>query len=142
MIPATQAGDPKDADTGGRGGGGMGISVSSMARPPDDMKDPEDSLHGVVLEDSPEKLSQYLKAGGSSLDIDAKDEYGFTALQLAADRGYLEAVKILVLNGANIGVKDPDGHTALALARVGGHEDIIAFLEQDLSEAGEIGQGA
>lgn len=30
---------------------------------------------------------------------------GFTALHLAADRGYLAAVKVLLAKGANIGVK-------------------------------------
>lgn len=75
MKPTTQAGDPKEAQTGGRGGGGMGISVSAMVRPPDDLQDPEDSLHGVVLEDSIEKLNKYLEEKGPSLDLNAKDEY-------------------------------------------------------------------
>ncbi|KAG9013904.1 hypothetical protein FRB94_004284 [Tulasnella sp. JGI-2019a] len=131
----------EEADTG-RGGLGMGPTVSQISRPPEDLDAPDDSLHGVVLANDLEKLKTYLDKDTETFDIDEKDEYGFTALHLAADRGYLPVVKLLVEKGANIGVKDPDGHTAISLAQVGDHEEIVAWLEQDLVEVGEVGQGA
>jgi len=131
--------EEEEENTGG--GLGMGASVSQIARPPEDLDvSDEDSLHGAVLENDPEKLEKYI-ASHDGIDLDEKDEYGFTALHLAADRGYLSAVKVLLAKGANIGVKDPDGHTAVSLARVGEHYDILAYLEKDLAD-GTVGQGA
>jgi len=127
-----------DAEAGG--GGGMGVSVSRIAHSPGDLEEAEDSLHGAVLSNDVGKLTKYLDQKG--LDVDQKDEYGFTALHLAADRGYLYAVKALVSKGANIGIKDPDDHTAVSLAHIADHQDIVLYLEKTLEEAGDKGQGA
>ncbi|KAG8885663.1 hypothetical protein FRB97_000106 [Tulasnella sp. 331] len=142
--PSKQDGDDEEDEDGesGHGGLGLGPSVSQIARPPEDLTAPDDSLHGVVLDNDPGKLAAFLEKDMETVDIDAKDEYGFTALHLAADRGYLDAVKLLVGKSANIGVKDPDGHTAISLALAGDHQDIVTWLEQDLAEVGAVGQGA
>lgn len=129
-------------DTEGKHGVGMGVSVSAIARPPEDATEPEDSLHGLVLTGEVDKVKEALDKDGSAVDLDAQDSYGFTALHLAADRGYLEIVKLLVNRGANIGVKDPDGLTAISLAEAGDRQDIIAFLEDFLADKGSVGQGA
>ena len=42
---------------------------------------------------------------------------GKTALILAVERGDVEGVKILVLSGAKVDVKDKDGDTALSAAK-------------------------
>jgi len=100
------------------------------------------SLHEIVLSNDAQKVEAFLKQSGTGVDIDRKDEYGFTALHLAADRGFGDTVKVLVAKGANPGVKDPDGLTAISLAQASGHEDIVAYLEEYLAEKGTIGQGA
>ena len=47
---------------------------------------------------------------------DVKNNFGDTALILAADNGKLEAVKLLIQNKANIDEKNNEGETALMLA--------------------------
>ncbi|KAG8976518.1 hypothetical protein FRB90_009149 [Tulasnella sp. 427] len=130
------------AETEGKHGVGMGVSVSAIARPPEDAKEPENSIHSLVLTGEVDKVKEALDKEGSSADLDTKDDYGFTALQLAADRGHLEIVKLLVSKGANIGVKDPDGLTAISLAEAADRKDIVAFLEDFLADKGGVGQGA
>jgi len=94
------------------------------------------------LTNDPEKVQAFIEKKGAGLDIDAKDEYGFTALHLAADRGYLPIVKLLVIKGANLGVKDPDELTAISLAQGANHPEIVTYLENYLEDKGAIGQGA
>jgi len=95
-----------------------------------------------VLLNDPAKVEQFFASAGAGFDVDAKDQYGFTALHLAADRGYIDIVKILIAKGANLGIKDPDDLTAISLAQVAGHDDIVDYLEKYLEEKGSIGQGA
>lgn len=130
------------AQTERQHGVGMGVSVSAIARPPEDATEPDDSIHSLVLTGEVDKVEAALDKEGTSVDLDAKDDYGFTALQLAADRGHLEIVKLLVNRGANIGVKDPDGLTAISLAEAADRGDIVAFLEDFLADKGSVGQGA
>lgn len=58
-----------------------------------------------------EKLTQSINAN----NINSKDEDGFTALHLAADRGHLEIVKLLIDAGADLDIKTDDEETALHL---------------------------
>ena len=48
----------------------------------------------------------FLKAG---TDINLKDEYGQTALMFAAREGHIEIVSLLLMNSADVDVKDNDG---------------------------------
>ena len=62
-------------------------------------------------------------------DIKAKDEYGHTALHMAASEGRIELAKVLIGNGADINVKDQNGHTALYEATRSGHTEIVNLLK-------------
>ena len=54
--------------------------------------------------------------------VDAKDNYGYTALMWGAESGHLEVVRYLVEHAkANVEVKDNDGYTALILGEKKGH---------------------
>lgn len=46
-------------------------------------------------------------------DVDAKDEFGWTALMEAADEGKLDAVKLLLVSGADVNLRNDKGYTAL-----------------------------
>lgn len=46
-------------------------------------------------------------------DVNAKSNYGFTALMEAAGRGHTEIVDALIKSGADVNAKDNDGWTAL-----------------------------
>lgn len=72
---STPAESKKPADGGTSG---MGVSVSAMARPPEDenAKEGEDSLHGAVLTGDALKVQAWLERNAAGPDVvDAKDEY-------------------------------------------------------------------
>ncbi|KAJ9386285.1 hypothetical protein DTO063F5_3799 [Paecilomyces variotii] len=51
-----------------------------------------------------------------------------TPLQLAAGKGFLDLVKLLIKKGADPLIKDPRGKTALDRAIFGNHTEVIEFL--------------
>ncbi len=53
------------------------------------------------------------------------NEFGDTALMLAAEEGHTEAVNALLVNGANINAINKDGWTALMIAA---QKDILILL--------------
>jgi ankyrin repeat protein len=59
-----------------------------------------------------------------------KIEYGSTPLHIAAQRGHLEVVEVLLKFVAGIDCKDKDGITALHIASEEGHKQtVVALLE-------------
>ncbi|KAI9137263.1 ankyrin repeat-containing domain protein, partial [Paraphysoderma sedebokerense] len=47
------------------------------------------------------------------VDVNCKDEYGYTPLHAAASYGHEEVVKYLIQMGANVNIRDEDGDTPL-----------------------------
>lgn len=72
-----------------------------------------------------EHLERLISEG---INIDFKDDLGFTALMTAADNGKLEAVKLLVKHKADINARNNDGDTPLMRAANAGHFDVVRFL--------------
>lgn len=62
------------------------------------------------------------------IDVDYLDRTGSTALMYAAYAGYLDIVKFLVENGANINIKNLKGGTAARYASYAGHREIVDYL--------------
>lgn len=62
------------------------------------------------------------------VDVNATDEEGRTALQLAAFDGHHEVVKLLLDRGANADHADVKGRTALMFASTGPHLDAVNLL--------------
>jgi len=112
-----------------RGGGtGMGASVSVMSAPQVD-EEGATGLHGYAMRDDVAATSAFLQAS-EGLDIDGRDEYGYTALHLATDRGNIATVELLLKHGADKTLKDTDGYTATELATIAQRPDIVALLER------------
>ncbi|KAF8269332.1 ankyrin repeat-containing domain protein [Lactarius quietus] len=107
----------------------MGVSVSVMSPPT--LEDVGDSsrLHSYAMGDDVAALSAFLGANEGA-DIDVRDEYGYTALHLAADRGNAATVEFLLKQGADKTLKDTDGYTATDLATIAQQHDIVALLER------------
>ena len=63
-----------------------------------------------------------------NVDVNAKDNYGQTALMLAEGEGHTEIVEILIDNGADVNAKDIYGKTALMWAAINGHTEIVEIL--------------
>jgi len=62
------------------------------------------------------------------VDVNTKDEYGFTPLSYAALKGHEEVVDQLIENGADVNIKNDWGGTALAQAVFFGHIEIAKVL--------------
>ncbi|KAL5518956.1 hypothetical protein ACEPAH_639 [Sanghuangporus vaninii] len=113
-----------DQINSGGGGSGLGQSVSVLKR---DEVDEEVTLHNLAIKGDTQELDAFIESH-AGLDVNAIDEFGFTALHLACDRGNVESVKVLLRKGADASLKDSDGLSALVLAEEAGHEDIAALL--------------
>ncbi|CAK9786803.1 ankyrin [Cutaneotrichosporon oleaginosum] len=105
------------------GGMGFGPSVSVMEREEGE-EGPGSALHDAASEGDVAALDKLLERN----NVNIKDEYGFTPLHLAADRGRTEVVKLLLERGADKAILDPDEQTACDLAAVSGRDDIVALL--------------
>ncbi|KAI9462467.1 ankyrin [Lactarius psammicola] len=130
-APAPAASDDEteegQEERGGSGGGtGMGISVSVMSPP---TLDDSSGLHGHAMRNDVAAVSAFLSANQGT-DINVRDEYGYTALHLAADRGNAATVEFLLEQGADKTLKDTDGYTATDLATIAQRHDIVALLER------------
>ncbi|KAF8529453.1 ankyrin, partial [Gautieria morchelliformis] len=125
-TPAKSSDGGSEENKAQASGGGMGVAVSTMAQPPVNAKD-HGTLHGFALSNDVQGLAGFLDAH-SEINLDFLDEYGYTALHLAADRGSASVVQVLLERGADASIKDSDEFTALALAEVGGHDDIAKTI--------------
>ena len=63
-----------------------------------------------------------------STNVNTKDNYGSTALMLAAYSGYSDIMKLLLENKANVNVTDIHGKTALKYAEENGHSELVKIL--------------
>lgn len=68
-------------------------------------------------------------ANFETIDINAKDRTGFTALMYACSNGLLKLVEFLIDHGADIEIKDnQNGETALFFAVRHNHVNVVKFL--------------
>ncbi|KAG9127990.1 hypothetical protein FRC07_006584 [Ceratobasidium sp. 392] len=112
----------------GKGGGGMGISVSV---PEPASSGPEESVHGFAV--NGDALGLQLLLDGQPSLVNARDEFEYTPLHLAADRGHSNVVRLLLSRGADASLKDQDGDTALEIATVAKHDTIVQVLREHSS---------
>lgn len=76
------------------------------------------------------RLAVVKKAVAEGLDLNEKDQNGFTALMLAAQNGHADVVEFLVGKGADINIESKLGHTALDWAKRKNHPEAAAILEE------------
>ncbi|CAG5132947.1 unnamed protein product [Candidula unifasciata] len=62
------------------------------------------------------------------VNVNCQDYFGWTPLMVAAKQGNDEIVQYLLKHGCDHTVSSLDGHTAVTLARLGGHEHIVATI--------------
>jgi ankyrin repeat protein len=62
------------------------------------------------------------------IEINVTDEYGQTALMLAADQGHVDTAKIILQHGARLNLQNKRGGTALMFASFNGHLEIVTEL--------------
>uniref|UniRef100_A0A3B3TPD4 Uncharacterized protein n=1 Tax=Poecilia latipinna TaxID=48699 RepID=A0A3B3TPD4_9TELE len=80
------------------------------------------------------KFVELLLHRGASVNY--QDGNGRTALSYACEKGYLDAVKILVQNGADPEILDSWGNTPLMYAAVADHTLVVEFLARAFKRLG------
>jgi len=88
--------------------------------------------------DAPALLSQ-IAAGA---DLDALDQFGQSALMLAARGGHLEAVEVLIVAGANLDATAKFGLSATMLAVINNHQSVARALAAAGADLSIEGSGA
>jgi glutaminase len=85
-------------------------------------------LCGLAADGNLEKLKELLE--NTSVDVNAADYDGRTAMHLASEEGHLEVVKYLIEKGASVNCVDRWGSTPLRGAISHLHQEVAAFLRQ------------
>ena len=75
-------------------------------------------------------LSRVKSLIAAKADVNAKDEYGLTALMLASMRDRVEVVRALLAAKADVNAKSNSGGTALMAATMGGNAKVVKLLKQ------------
>ena len=73
------------------------------------------------------ETAEIVKSLENGVDVNQTDDEGYSALQAAAENGYLDVVKLLVEKGANVSYKGE--YTALQLAEMAEQGEIVAYLK-------------
>lgn len=82
-------------------------------------------LIDAVIEGLVEKVRKLLSVG---VNIDFRDNLGYTALAYACEQNHINIVKELIKHKANIELKDTEGVTPLLIASYSGYFDIVKIL--------------
>ena len=78
---------------------------------------PYRSAVGATECDTHNHGSRHVTAWQGAVDLEAADEYGYTALMAAAEWGKWEVLEALLAAGARAEARDLDGETALMWAK-------------------------
>uniref|UniRef100_A0ABK0LPH9 Fibronectin type III and ankyrin repeat domains 1 n=1 Tax=Rattus norvegicus TaxID=10116 RepID=A0ABK0LPH9_RAT len=85
-------------------------------------------FHRAVNVNDEDLLLRILEGGHVMVDVPNK--FGFTALMVAAQKGYTRLVKILISNGTDVNLKNGSGKDSLMLACYAGHLDVVKYLRK------------
>uniref|UniRef100_A0A8C5YRQ1 Fibronectin type 3 and ankyrin repeat domains 1 protein n=1 Tax=Marmota marmota marmota TaxID=9994 RepID=A0A8C5YRQ1_MARMA len=85
-------------------------------------------FHRAINVNDEDLLVQILEGG--HVKVDVPNKFGFTALMVAAQKGYTRLVKILVSNGTDVNLKNGSGKDSLMLACYAGHLDVVKYLRR------------
>ncbi|XP_029399894.1 ankycorbin isoform X2 [Mus pahari] len=96
----------------------------------------DDRLLQAVENGDAEKVASLLGKKGASAT--KHDSEGKTAFHLAAAKGHVECLKVMVTHGVDVTAQDSSGHSALHVAAKNGHPECIRRLLQYKSPAESI----
>uniref|UniRef100_A0A8D0MZA4 Fibronectin type 3 and ankyrin repeat domains protein 1 n=2 Tax=Sus scrofa TaxID=9823 RepID=A0A8D0MZA4_PIG len=85
-------------------------------------------FHRAVSVNDEDLLVRILQGG--NVKVDVPNKFGFTALMVAAQRGYTRLVKILVSHGTDVTLRSGSGKDSLMLACYAGHLDVVKYLRR------------
>lgn len=96
----------------------------------------DDRLLQAVENGDAEKVASLLGKKGASAT--KHDSEGKTAFHLAAAKGHVECLKVMVTHGVDVTAQDSSGHSALHIAAKNGHPEYIKKLLQYKSPADSV----
>ncbi len=64
------------------------------------------------------------------VDVDARDDDGWTPLHTAVSFGGIEVIRVLLEHGAKVGVEDKEGRTPLSLAKGRQRDEVMKLLSE------------
>ncbi|XP_032754671.1 ankycorbin [Rattus rattus] len=96
----------------------------------------DDRLLQAVENGDAEKVASLLGKKGASAT--KHDSEGKTAFHLAAAKGHVECLKVMVTHGVDVTAQDSSGHSALHIAAKNGHPEYIKKLLQYKSPAESV----
>ncbi|XP_060789001.1 fibronectin type 3 and ankyrin repeat domains protein 1 [Neoarius graeffei] len=85
-------------------------------------------LHQAVNRNDEEELIKVLQTG--KVNVNICDKMGLTPLMVAAQKGFIRIVHILLEHGADIHMKNGSGKNCMMLACFAGHLDIVKHLHK------------
>ncbi|KAI0756725.1 ankyrin [Daedaleopsis nitida] len=115
--------DSEERVSGGEGSA-MGRITSTMVM---EREESSSALSNIAIAGDTEALQTYFQQHPDA-NVNALDENGYAPLHLAADRGHIDVVKLLLDRGADARIKDEDEFTAKELAHIAGHVEIANLL--------------
>ncbi len=80
------------------------------------------------------EIAKAKKLISSGVDVNAKNDDGWTALHWASRNGHTEIVKLLIKAWASVNTKNNYGLTALMLASMYGHTEVAKFLINSVAD--------
>lgn len=89
------------------------------------IKKPSMTIHAAAFMGNVKAMEQHVKAGS---DLNAKDEYGSSALTIAATFNKIKIAEILINAGADLNVTSQDGSTPLHTAAFFCRTEIVDML--------------
>ncbi|WWC73236.1 uncharacterized protein I206_107202 [Kwoniella pini CBS 10737] len=108
--------------------GGVKVSIMSGQEETEDDIESASPLHDAVSDDNRQIVQALIKRDPRTINL--KDPFGYTPLHLAADRGHVEMVKLLLRHGADREAIDEDNQTPQLLAEISGRDEIVEILKQ------------
>ncbi|GJQ15781.1 hypothetical protein GpartN1_g7572.t1 [Galdieria partita] len=76
-------------------------------------------------------LVEHIDRVHSQADIDFQDdEHGQTPLMVAAEMGWVEGAKVLLENGADLTLKDEEGHTAREYGMLADSKQVLSLFDE------------
>ncbi|XP_045296579.1 ankycorbin isoform X1 [Leopardus geoffroyi] len=112
------------------------LSVSTVKGKTNEWNKNDDRLLQAVENGDAEKVASLLGKKGASAT--KQDSEGKTAFHLAATKGHVECLRVMVTHGVDVTAQDPAGHSALHLAAKNSHHECIRKLLQSKCPAGSV----
>jgi hypothetical protein len=101
----------------------------------------KENMFRLATNNSVEEIQQLLTTS-TNVDLNAKDNFGWTALMMAACENSVDAFRLLLECGADLSVKDRTGNSAVSLARRNKHQEILSAIEEYQNEQEESDSSA